>query len=43
VRMVGFDTDEVVRFVGLRDQAMQTSPLEGCAAVAPKTSCSTKG
>jgi len=42
-RMVGFDTDEVARFVGLREQAMQATSLEGCAAVAPKTSCSTKG
>lgn len=42
-RMVGFDTDEVARFVGLRDQTMQASSLEGCAAVASKTSCSAKG
>ncbi len=38
-RMVGFDTAEVERFVGLPAKAETPASMEGCAAVSPKASC----
>lgn len=40
-RLVGFDTAEVERFVGLHAKAEVPASMEGCAAVSPKASCRT--
>lgn len=39
--LVGFDTTEVERFVGLHAKAEVPASLEGCAAASPKASCRT--
>lgn len=38
-RLVGFDTAEVERFVGLHAKADVPASMEGCAAAFPKASC----
>lgn len=38
-RLVGFDTAEVERFVGLHAKADVPASMEGCAAASPKASC----
>ena len=38
-RLVGFDTAEVERFVGLSAPACTPASLEGCAAVSVKATC----
>lgn len=40
-RLVGFDTAEVERFVGLTTRSPLPASLEGCAAKTPGTSCET--
>jgi nitrogenase-associated protein len=38
-RLLGFDTAEVERFVGLHATAPMASSLEGCAAASPEATC----
>jgi nitrogenase-associated protein len=40
-RLVGFDTAEVERFVGLSAPAALPTSLEGCAAASPLATCQT--
>jgi nitrogenase-associated protein len=40
-RLVGFDTAEVERFVGLSAPATTPASMEGCAAVSPQAACRT--
>jgi nitrogenase-associated protein len=40
-KLVGFDTAEVERFVGLSAPASAPASMEGCAAVSPKAACRT--
>lgn len=41
VRLVGFDTAQVERFVGLNAKAEVPTSMEGCAAVSTKAPCRT--
>jgi hypothetical protein len=40
-RLVGFETAEVERFVGLSAPQDAPASLEGCAAASPKAACRT--
>ncbi len=40
-KLVGFETAEVERFVGLAAQQDAPASMEGCAAVSPKAACRT--
>jgi nitrogenase-associated protein len=40
-RMVGFETAEVERFVGLSAPASTPASMEGCAAASPQAACRT--